>query len=152
VKLEKYFTQDEIQFIKQYAQQNNLRDEEAVIALAREMISTYSLKFVNGQTVLTMLDLLAMKMPMWMNMQLTALKQSYFSIRSTAQSLKSLEKPSLFEELMMLLRDKDLAQQFNNFLSGIFSTLQSLSSKPRKTEEGENQGEDQGEEKGDELL
>jgi len=148
LKLEKYFTQDEIQFIKQYASQNNLRDEEAVISLAREMIATYSLKFVNGQTVLTMLDLLAMKMPMWMNMQLSALKQSYFNIRSTAQSIKSMEKPSLFEELMYLLRDKDLAQQFNSFLGGILNTLQSFTGRKKDEEEGD-QGE---EEKGDVLL
>ncbi len=148
MKLEKYFTQDEIQFIKQYASQNNLRDEEAVISLAREMIATYSLKFVNGQTVLTMLDLLAMKMPMWMNMQLSALKQSYFNIRSTAQSIKSMEKPSLFEELMYLLRDKDLAQQFNSFLGGILNTLQSFTGRKKDEEEGD-QGE---EEKGDVLL
>jgi hypothetical protein len=148
VKLEKYFTQDEINFIKQYAQQNNLRDEEAVIALAREMISTYSLKFVNGQTVLTMLDLLAMKMPMWMNMQLSALKQSYFNLRSTAQTIKSMEKPTLFEELMYLLRDKDLAQQFTNFVSGILNTIQSFTGK-RREENTENNEE---EEKGDVLL
>jgi hypothetical protein len=152
LKLEKYFTQDEINFIKQYASQNNLRDEEAVIALAREMISTYSLKFVNGQTVLTMLDLLAMKMPMWMNMQLSALKQSYFNIRSTAQSIKSMEKPTLFEELMYLLRDKDLAQQFTSFLGGIFNTIQSFTGKPRNREEDKEGEEDQGEEKGDVLL
>ncbi len=148
MKLEKYFTQDEIQFIRQYAQQNNLREEEAVISLAREMIATYSLKFVNGQTVLTMLDLLAMKMPVWMNMQLSALRQSYMNIRSTAQSLKSLEKPSLFEELMMLLRDKDLAQQFTNFVGGLFNTIQSLTGKKRE----ENEETNEGEEKGDVLL
>ncbi len=151
MKLEKYFTQDEIQFIKQYAQQNGLKDEEAVIALAREMITTYSLKFVNGQTVLTMLDLLAMKMPMWMNMQLNALKQSYFSIRSTAQSIKSLEKPSLFEELMMLLKDKDLAEQFNNFLGGLLSTVQSIVSKKSTKEERREVGEEW-EEKDSEFL
>ncbi len=148
MKLEKYFTQDEIQFIKQYAQQNNLREEEAVISLAREMISTYSLKFVNGQTVLTMLDLLAMKMPMWMNMQLSALKQSYFNLRSTAQSIKSMEKPTLFEELMYLLRDKDLAQQFTNFVSGILNTIQSFTGKGRE----ENTENNEEEEKGDVLL
>jgi len=148
LKLEKYFTQDEIQFIKQYAQQNNLREEEAVISLAREMISTYSLKFVNGQTVLTMLDLLAMKMPMWMNMQLSALKQSYFNLRSTAQSIKSMEKPTLFEELMYLLRDKDLAQQFTNFVSGILNTIQSFTGKGRE----ENTENNEEEEKGDVLL
>jgi hypothetical protein len=152
MKLEKYFTADEINFIKQYSQQNNIRDEEAVIALAREMISTYSLKFVNGQTVLTMLDLLAVKMPSWLNLQLGMLKQSYFNIRSTAQSIKSLEKPSLFEELMMLLRDKNLADQFNNFLGNLFSTVQSFAGKSSQKGEEDENNQENNDEKTDELL
>jgi hypothetical protein len=151
MKLEKYFTQDEIQFIKQYAQQNGLREEEAVISLAREMIATYSLKYVNGQTVLTMLDLLALKMPMWLNMQLNALRQSYMSIRTTAQSIKSLEKPTFFEELLMLLKDKDIAEQFSAFLSGLFSTIQNITGK--RADKEESSGEEEGSnEKENDLL
>ncbi len=105
------------------------------------MISTYSLKFVNGQTVLTMLDMLAMKMPMWMNLQLGALKQSYLSVRSTAQSIKNLEHPTLWEEIITLLRDPQLSQQAQSFISSITSAIQGFVA-PAKSEEKEEKSED----------
>lgn len=48
----------------------------------------------------------------------------------------------------MLLRDKDLAQQFTNFVGGLFNTIQSLTGKKRE----ENEETNEGEEKGDVLL
>ncbi len=111
-----------------------------MIALAREMIGTYSMKFVNGQTVLTMLDLLATKMPIWMNLQLGALKQSYLNIRSTAQSIKNLEHPTLWEEILTLLKDPQLSQQAQTFISGITSALQGFvapGAKPSEQEKGD---------------
>ncbi len=146
MKLEKFFTSDEISFIRQYAQQHQLREEEAVISLAREMIGSYSLKFVNGQTVLSMMDMLAMKMPMWMNLQLGSLRQNYMNIRTTAQSIKNLEHPSVWEELLTLLRDPQLANQAQTFITGITSALQGLvsSGKGKEREEKDDNGDDDG--------
>jgi len=144
-KLERFFTSDEIAFLKQYAQQHQLKEDEAVIALAREMIGTYSMKFVNGQTVLTMLDLLATKMPVWMNLQLGALKQSYLNIRTTAQSIKNLEHPTLWEEIITLLKDPQLAQQAQSFISGITSAIQGFVAPGAKSSEQEKGEEEEGE-------
>ncbi len=105
------------------------------------MITTYSLKFVNGQTVLTMLDLLATKMPIWMNLQLGALKQSYMSIRTTAQSIKNLEHPTLWEEIITLLKDPELSRQAQSFITGITSALQGFVA-PRNSSEKEEKGDD----------
>jgi hypothetical protein len=141
MKLEKFFTSDEISFLKQYAQQHQLKEDEAVISLAREMIGTYSMKFVNGQTVLSMLDLLATKMPIWMNLQLGALKQSYLSVRSTAQSIKNLEHPTLWEEIISLLKDPQLSSQAQSFITGITSALQGFVAPGSKAQEQEKSDE-----------
>jgi len=145
MKLDKFFTPEEVQFIREYANQHQIKEDEAVIALAREMIGTYSLKYVNGQVVLTMLDLLAMKMPMWMNLQLGALRQSYMSIRSTAQSIKNLEHPTLWEELVSLLKDPELSKQAQGFISTITNTVQSLLSPGKKLETTEDTTEENNE-------
>ncbi|MEM0071305.1 hypothetical protein [Metallosphaera sp.] len=67
MQLEKYFTPEEIQFITSLAKEKNLKEMDVIISLAREMIQTYNLRYVNGQQVLALMDLLAMKLPLVRN-------------------------------------------------------------------------------------
>ncbi len=126
MKLEKYFTNNEIEFIKTYAQQNNLKEEEAVIRLAKEMIETYTLKYLSGQQVLALIDLLAMKIPMWINTQLMALRSAYQNVRLTAQAIKSVETPTLTDLIIEYLKNPETSKELMGLVSQLISSLGSL--------------------------
>ncbi len=145
MKLEKYFTNNEIEFIKTYAQQNNLKEEEAVIRLAKEMIETYTLKYLSGQQVLALIDLLAMKIPMWINTQLMALRSAYQNVRLTAQAIKSVEAPSLTDLIIEYLKNPETSKELMGFVSQLVSSLGSLFSGKKEVSPEEPGSEDESE-------
>lgn len=133
MKLEKYFTNSEIEFIRTYAQQNGLKEEDAVIRLAKEMIETYTLKYLSGQQVLAMIDLLSMKIPVWMNTQLMALRSAYQNVRMTAQAIKSVEAPSLTDLLIEYLKNPETSKELMGVVTQLVSGLGNLFSGKKET-------------------
>ena len=110
MRLEKYFTEEELQFIENYARQKNVKPQEAIIMLAREMIQTYNLRFLSGQQVLALIDLLSMKIPQWLTFQLNLIGQSAMQVNLLSKQLSTLSQPSTFDKILELLQKTDIGK------------------------------------------
>ncbi|MEM3313751.1 MAG: hypothetical protein QXT48_05215, partial [Thermoplasmatales archaeon] len=84
------FTPEEIQFITSLAKEKNLKEMDVIISLAREMIQTYNLRYVNGQQVLALMDLLAMKLPSWFAIQTEFMNRQAMTFKTTANLMSNL--------------------------------------------------------------
>ncbi|ABP73405.1 hypothetical protein [Acidianus bottle-shaped virus] len=135
-RLKKFFTDEELQFIENLAKQKGMKETDVVFALAREMIQTYQLRYVSGQQVLAMLDLLAMKLPQWFALQLNLIGQSSLQVTSLSKQLASLAEPSALDKIIQLLRSPEIANLFNQLLP-----LLGMFGKGFSVGENENQGQ-----------
>jgi len=119
-RLKKYFTDEELKFIEELAKQKGLKPVDVVYLLAREMIQTYQLKFISGQQVLAMLDLLSVKLPQWFALQLNLIGQSSLQVKTLSKQLASLDQPSLIDRIIELLKSPEVSKlisAFSPFLS-----------------------------------
>ncbi|ALG96819.1 hypothetical protein [Acidianus bottle-shaped virus 3 strain ABV3] len=148
-RLKKYFTDEEIQFIEQLAKQKGLKETDVIYALAREMIQTYQLRYVSGQQVLAMLDLLAMKLPQWFALQLNLVGQSSLQVTTLSKQLSALTQPSTFDKIIELLKTTDaqkLLSMFAPILANLFSSPQkreddNTDTTPPSNNDNQNSGE-----------
>lgn len=115
-RLKKYFTDEELQFIQNMAKQKGMKETDIVYMLAREMIQTYQLRFVSGQQVLAMLDLLAMKLPQWFALQLNLIGQSSLQVTSLSKQLASLAEPSTLDKLIQLIKSPEIVNLINQLI------------------------------------
>lgn len=115
-RLKKYFTDEELQFIQNLAKQKGMKETDVVFSLAREMLQTYQLRFVSGQQVLAMLDLLAMKLPQWFALQLNLIGQSSLQVTSLSKQLASLAEPSSIDKIIQLLRSPEVINIINQII------------------------------------
>lgn len=141
-RLKKYFTDEEIQFIENLAKQKGMKETDVVYMLAREMIQTYQLRYVSGQQVLAMLDLLAMKLPQWFALQLNLIGQSSLQVTSLSKQLASLAEPSALDKIIQLLRSPEIANLLNQLLPLLGMLGKGFSG-------GENQNQEQSKYSGD---
>jgi len=114
-RLRKFFTDEELKFIEELAKQKGLKPHDVVYLLAREMIQTYNLKFVSGQQVLAMLDLLSIKLPQWFALQLNLIGQSSLQVKTLSKQLASLDQPSWLDRLIELLKSPEVSKLFSAF-------------------------------------
>jgi predicted sugar kinase len=114
-RLRKFFTEEELKFIEELAKQKGLKPTDVVYLLAREMIQTYNLKFVSGQQVLALLDLLSIKLPQWFALQLNMLGQSSLQVKTLSKQLASLDQPSLVDKIIELLKTPEVSKIFSSF-------------------------------------
>jgi len=114
-RLKKYFTDEELKFIEEMAKQKGLKPVDVVYLLAREMIQTYNLKFISGQQVLALLDLLSIKMPQWFALQLSLIGQSSLQVKTLSKQLASLDQPSLIDRIIELLKSPEVSKLFSAF-------------------------------------
>jgi len=114
-RLKKYFTEEELKFIEELAKQKGLKPIDVVYLLAREMIQTYNLKFVSGQQVLAMLDLLSVKLPQWFALQLNLIGQSSLQVKTLSKQLASLDQPSLIDRIIELLKSPEITKLISSF-------------------------------------
>lgn len=138
MKLDKYFTEEEKAFIEEYAKQRGLKIQEAIIALAREMIQTYNLKFLSGQQVLALIDLLSMKIPQWISFQLNMVGQSAMQVNLLSKQLSTLTQPSTLDKIIDLLQKTDLGKM-------IMALAPLFTSQAQKTEGEQDNEQNQGE-------
>ncbi len=128
-RLKKYFTDEEIQFIEQLAKQKGMKETDVIYSLAREMIQTYQLRYVSGQQVLAMLDLLAMKLPQWFALQLNLIGQSSLQVTTLSKQLSALTQPSAFDKFIELLKSTDVQKLIASLLPVLTNVI------PKKNEE-----------------
>jgi len=114
-RLRKFFTEEELKFIEELAKQKGLKPVDVVYLLAREMIQTYNLKFVSGQQVLALLDLLSIKLPQWFALQLNMLGQSSLQVKTLSKQLASLDQPSVIDKIIELLKTPEVSRLFSAF-------------------------------------
>jgi hypothetical protein len=114
-RLRKFFTEEELKFIEELAKQKGLKPTDVVYLLAREMIQTYNLKFVSGQQVLALLDLLSIKLPQWFALQLNMLGQSSLQVKTLSKQLASLDQPSIVDKIIELLKTPEVSKLFSAF-------------------------------------
>jgi len=114
-RLRKFFTEEELKFIEELAKQKGLKPIDVVYLLAREMIQTYNLKFVSGQQVLALLDLLSIKLPQWFALQLNMLGQSSLQVKTLSKQLASLDQPSVIDKIIELLKTPEVSKLFSAF-------------------------------------
>jgi len=114
-RLKKYFTEEELKFIEELAKQKGIKPIDVVYLLAREMIQTYNLKFVSGQQVLAMLDLLSVKLPQWFALQLNLIGQSSLQVKTLSKQLASLDQPSLLDRIIELLKSPEVSKLISSF-------------------------------------
>jgi hypothetical protein len=114
-RLKKYFTDEELKFIEEMAKQKGLKPIDVVYLLAREMIQTYNLKFISGQQVLALLDLLSIKMPQWFALQLSLIGQSSLQVKTLSKQLASLDQPSLIDRIIELLKSPEVSKLISSF-------------------------------------
>jgi len=114
-RLKKYFTDEELKFIEEMAKQKGLKPVDVVYLLAREMIQTYNLKFISGQQVLALLDLLSIKMPQWFALQLSLIGQSSLQVKTLSKQLASLDQPSLIDRIIELLKSPEVSKLISSF-------------------------------------
>ena len=114
-RLKKIFTDEELKFIEELAKQKGLKPIDVVYLLAREMIATYQLKFVSGQQVLAMLDLLSIKLPQWFALQLNLIGQSSLQVSTLSKQLASMSSPSWIDKLIDLLKSPEVSKLFSTF-------------------------------------
>lgn len=115
--LRKWFTDTELQLLEEYAKANNLSKKEAIYRLAKEYLETMSLRYLNGQQVLGMMEMLMTKLPMWYSGQLMFLAQSSQSLKVLSKQLTALEKPTALDKLMDLLQKEDLKSIIDELLA-----------------------------------
>jgi len=119
-RIKKFFTDEELKFIDELAKSKNLKPVDVIYLLAREMIQTYNLKFVSGQQVLAMLDLLSIKLPQWFSLQLNLIGQSSLQVSTLSKQLASMNQPSMLDKIIDLLKTPEvskLVSSFSPFLS-----------------------------------
>jgi len=133
-RLRKFFTEEELKFIEELAKQKGLKPTDVVYLLAREMIQTYNLKFVSGQQVLALLDLLSIKLPQWFALQLNMLGQSSLQVKTLSKQLASLDQPSLIDRIIELLKTPEVSKLFSAFSP----FLSMFVGEPKESEEKEN--------------
>jgi len=114
-RLKKSFTDEEIKFIEELAKQKGLKPIDVVYQLAREMIATYQLRYVSGQQVLAMLDLLSIKLPQWFALQLNLIGQSSLQVTTLSKQLASMNQPSLIDKIIDLLKTPEVSRIFSSF-------------------------------------
>jgi hypothetical protein len=135
-RLRKFFTEEELKFIEELAKQKGLKPTDVVYLLAREMIQTYNLKFVSGQQVLAMLDLLSIKLPQWFALQLNLIGQSSLQVKTLSKQLASMDQPSLIDRIIELLKTPEVSKLFSSFSP--FLSLFSNTSNTQGEESNEN--------------
>jgi hypothetical protein len=119
-RLKKFFTDEELKFIDELAKSKGLKPIDVVYLLSREMIQTYNLKFISGQQVLAMLDLLSIKLPQWFSLQLNLIGQSSLQVTTLSKQLASMNQPSVVDRIIELLKTPEvgkLVSSFSPFLS-----------------------------------
>jgi len=139
-RLRKFFTEEELKFIEELAKQKGLKPTDVVYLLAREMIQTYNLKFVSGQQVLALLDLLSIKLPQWFALQLNMLGQSSLQVKTLSKQLASLDQPSLVDKIIELLKTPEVSKlfsAFSPFLSMFMPSSKEESDEKNSTNTGE---------------
>ena len=114
-RLKKTFTEEELKFIEELAKQKGLKPIDVVYQLAREMIATYQLRYVSGQQVLAMLDLLSIKLPQWFALQLNLIGQSSLQVTTLSKQLASMNSPSWIDKLIDLLKSPEVSKIFSAF-------------------------------------
>jgi hypothetical protein len=114
-RLRKTFTDEELKFIEELAKQKGLKPIDVVYQLAREMIATYQLRYVSGQQVLAMLDLLSIKLPQWFALQLNLIGQSSLQVTTLSKQLASMNQPSWIDKLIDLLKTPEVSRLFSAF-------------------------------------
>lgn len=121
--LMKYFTEEEQAFIQSYAKQRNLDIKLAIVNMVREYIQTYNLKFVSGQQVLMMLDLLAMKIPTWTAIMTNMTKEQAMNIKQMSGLLNAMfgNKPDYLEKILEVLSKPEVKDLLSSLL-GLFSS------------------------------
>ena len=139
-RLKKFFTEEELKFIEELAKQKGLKPIDVVYLLAREMIQTYNLKFVSGQQVLALLDLLSIKLPQWFALQLNMLGQSSLQVKTLSKQLASLDQPSVIDKIIELLKTPEVSKLFS-----AFSPFLSMFTPSSKEESGEGNNTNNGE-------
>jgi len=139
-RLRKFFTEEELKFIEELAKQKGLKPVDVVYLLAREMIQTYNLKFISGQQVLALLDLLSIKLPQWFALQLNMLGQSSIQVKTLSKQLASLDQPSLVDKIIELLKTPEVSRLFSAFSPFLSMFVPS----GEKTEFGENTNDKEG--------
>jgi len=114
-RFKKIFTDEEIKFIEELAKQKGIKPIDVVYQLAREMIATYQLRYVSGQQVLAMLDLLSIKLPQWFALQLNLIGQSSLQVTTLSKQLASMNQPSWLDKLIDLLKTPEVSRLFSAF-------------------------------------
>jgi len=133
-RLRKFFTEEELKFIEELSKQKGLKPIDVVYMLAREMIQTYNLKFVSGQQVLAMLDLLSIKLPQWFALQLNLIGQSSLQVKTLSKQLASMDQPSLVDRIIELLKTPEVTK----LLSGFSPFLSLFANSPVDNQENDN--------------
>ncbi|MEM3242663.1 MAG: hypothetical protein QXK57_06645 [Conexivisphaerales archaeon] len=153
MQLEKYFTPEEIQFITSLAKEKNLKEMDVIISLAREMIQTYNLRYVNGQQVLALMDLLAMKLPSWFAIQTEFMNRQAMTFKTTANLMSNLfgTKQDVVDTILRLLNDPSVSRLINNLLP-LVSLLTNKSTNVEMITNNDNNQEDNQDKKDDDLL
>jgi len=142
-RLKKFLTDEELKFVEEFAKQKGLKPIDVIYLLAREMIQTYNLKFVSGQQVLAMLDLLSIKLPQWFSLQLNLIGQSSLQVTTLSKQLASMNQPSVVDRIIELIKTPEVSKLLSSF-SPFVSILGGSGGN-----ENENQG---GNEEGDNWL
>ncbi|MEM0210986.1 MAG: hypothetical protein QXR92_04305 [Fervidicoccaceae archaeon] len=153
MQLEKYFTPEEIQFITSLAKEKNLKEMDVIISLAREMIQTYNLRYVNGQQVLALMDLLAMKLPSWFAIQTEFMNRQAMTFKTTANLMSNLfgTKQDVVDTILRLLNDPSVSRLINNLLP-LVSLLTNKSTNVDMLMNNNEQEDKQDDKKDDDLL
>ncbi|MEM0257139.1 MAG: hypothetical protein QXP36_15340 [Conexivisphaerales archaeon] len=153
MQLEKYFTPEEIQFITSIAKEKNLKEMDVIISLAREMIQTYNLRYVNGQQVLALMDLLAMKLPSWFAIQTEFMNRQAMTFKTTANLMSNLfgTKQDVVDTILRLLNDPSVSRLLNNLLP-LVSLLASKPSNLDLSIDRNEQEDNRDDKKDDDLL
>lgn len=150
-RLKKYFTDEELQFVQNLAKQKGMKETDVVFSLAREMIQTYQLRYVSGQQVLTMLDLLAMKLPQWFALQLNLVGQSSLQVTSLSKQLASLSEPSAVDKIIQLLRSPEISKVVGQIVP-LVASLGKLAPSPTPREDNDENDTPEDDDRGGEWL
>jgi len=140
-RLKKFLTDEELKFVEEFAKQKGLKPVDVIYLLAREMIQTYNLKFVSGQQVLAMLDLLSIKLPQWFSLQLNLIGQSSLQVTTLSKQLASMNSPSVVDKIIELIKTPEVSKILSSFSP--FMSL--LGGSGENNQESDNLGNDTGE-------
>lgn len=97
-----------------------------------------SLRYLNGQQVLGLMEMLMTKLPMWYSGQLMFLAQSSQSLKVLSKQLTALEKPTALDKLMDLLQKEDLKSIIDELLAVLPMILSGKSDKSNNEEDNDN--------------